>query len=116
MKIGGAALAVMLAMAPLGQLLAQAAASGKAPAGNVGNVDKGKTLFANSVCGACHTLAAAGASGEIGPALDGDANLTHDLIVSRVKDGQGAMPAFGDQLSAADIEDVAAYVLSVAKK
>jgi cytochrome c2 len=39
----------------------------------VGNPAGGKAVFASSGCGACHTLAAAGATGTIGPNLD---NLT----------------------------------------
>jgi mono/diheme cytochrome c family protein len=113
-KWGVPALAVGLAMAPLGQLLAQAAAA-PAPAA-AGNAEKGKALFENSSCGACHVLSAAGASGEIGPSLDKNALLTHDLLVSRMKNGQGAMPAYAGQLSDADIEDVTAYVLSAAAK
>lgn len=112
-KWGVPALAVGLAIVPLGNLLAQAAAP--APA-STGNAEKGKALFENSSCGACHVLAAAGASGEIGPSLDKNALLTHDLLVSRVKNGQGAMPPYAGQLSDADIEDVTAYVLSVAAK
>lgn len=108
-KWGVPALALGLAMVPLGQLLAQAAA----PAGNA---EKGKALFENSACGSCHVLAAAGAAGEIGPSLDKNANLTHALLVGRVRDGQGAMPPYAGQLSEADIEDVTAYVLSVAAK
>lgn len=107
------ALALGLAMTPLGQLLAQASAPAAAPAGSA---EKGKALFENSSCGSCHALAAAGAAGEIGPSLDKNTQLTHDLLVSRVKNGQGAMPAYGGQLSDADVEDVAAYVLSAAAK
>jgi cytochrome c oxidase subunit II len=40
-------------------------------AGVAGSVDAGKALFTSKGCPACHTLAAAGASGTIGPKLDG---------------------------------------------
>lgn len=112
-KWGVPAIALGLAIAPLGQLLAQAAAPAAAPAGNV---EKGKTLFENASCGACHILAAAGGAGDIGPSLDHNANLTHDLLVNRVKNGQGAMPPYAGQLSDADVEDVAAFVLASAAK
>jgi mono/diheme cytochrome c family protein len=48
----------------------------------------------------------------VGPALDGNAALTEALVVDRVANGKGAMPAFSDQLSPEEIEDVAAYVTS----
>jgi mono/diheme cytochrome c family protein len=70
----------------------------------------GKEVFLGSAgCGSCHTLADAGTSGTIGPSLD-DAQPSFDLAVDRVTNGQGAMPAFADQLSEEDIANVAAYV------
>ena len=73
----------------------------------------GKEVFASAGCGSCHTLADAGSSGEIGPSLD-DAKPPVELVVERVTNGMGTMPAFGEELSAKQIEDVAAYVSSVA--
>ncbi len=81
-----------------------------------GDVEKGGKLFASSGCGGCHTLAAAGASGKVGPALDANPRLTEALIVARVSKGLRAMPAFGDRLDEEQIRDVAAYVLQSAKK
>jgi len=80
------------------------------------NPDKGRTLFENSGCGACHALAAAGATGQVGPPLDGDPNLTAAFVVDRVTNGQGAMPSFGGQLSDEDIAALAAYVVTAAAK
>ena len=40
----------------------------------------------------------------------------HDLVVTRVTNGMGAMPPFKGQLSEKQIQDVAAYVSSVAGK
>ncbi|MBW4507858.1 MAG: c-type cytochrome [Scytonematopsis contorta HA4267-MV1] len=39
-----------------------------------------------------------------------------DAIITQVTKGKNAMPAFGKRLSAAQIEDVAAYVLAQADK
>ena len=47
--------------------------------------------------------------------LDG-ANLTETFIVSRVTNGQGAMPAFGGQLTDKEIADLAYYIAHVQKK
>jgi mono/diheme cytochrome c family protein len=77
---------------------------------------KGRELFANYACGSCHTLADAGADGRVGPPFDGDANLTEAYVVNRVTNGQGGMPAFGDQLSQDEITAIAAYVTHAASK
>ena len=72
----------------------------------------GKTVFADN-CGACHTLAAAGTSGTVGPNLDqlkpGFAVVHHQVV-----NGGAAMPPFKGQLSPAQITAVATYVSSVA--
>ena len=62
-------------------------------------------------CGGCHTLSAAGTNGSVGPNLD-DASPSYDKVVERVTDGQGEMPSFKDDLSAQEINDVAAFVSS----
>jgi mono/diheme cytochrome c family protein len=78
-----------------------------------GDAAAGKEVFASAGCGSCHTLADAGASGSVGPNLD-NAKPTTDLVVDRVTNGKGAMPAFKGQLDEQQIQDVAAYVSSVA--
>ena len=72
----------------------------------------GKDIFTSS-CGGCHTLADAGTSGAIGPNLD-DAAPDAATVKAYVRGGGGGMPAFGDTLSNAEIDAVAAYVSSVA--
>jgi cytochrome c6 len=74
-----------------------------------GNAENGKQVFAQSGCGGCHTLADAGSSGSVGPNLD-DSKPSFELAVERVTNGQGAMPAFGDQLEPQQIADVSQYV------
>jgi mono/diheme cytochrome c family protein len=79
------------------------------PAGE-GDPVAGKEVFLGvGGCGSCHTFADAGTSGSIGPNLD-DAAPSFELAVDRVTNGQGAMPAFADQLSEQQIADVSAYV------
>jgi cytochrome c oxidase subunit 1 len=90
------------------------AATTTTPAGG-GSAAAGAKVFAASGCGACHTLAAAGASGSVGPVLDG-LPLTEALVVNRVTHGGGGMSSFGDRLSAQQIRDVAAYVVASAKR
>ncbi len=77
---------------------------------------KGKALFATFGCGTCHVLADAGAAGPVGPALDGNPNLTEALVVNRITYGQAGMPAYGGQASEEDIADIAAYIIRVAAK
>jgi mono/diheme cytochrome c family protein len=74
----------------------------------------GKEVFLGaSGCASCHTLSDAGATGAIGPNLDAT-TPSADLVVERVTNGQGGMPSFADSLSEEQIQDVAAYVSSVA--
>jgi mono/diheme cytochrome c family protein len=79
------------------------------------DVVAGKQVFESAGCVGCHTLADAGATGAVGPNLD-EAKPPVDLVVTRVTNGMGAMPPFKGQLSDKQIQDVAAYVSSVAGK
>ena len=73
-------------------------------------VAKGRELFNNWSCSSCHSLADAEATGHVGPAFDGNAGLTEAFVVDRVTNGQGAMPAFGGQMSDAEIARIAFYI------
>ena len=84
-----------------------------APATPTGNAAAGKAVFASAGCTSCHTLADAGSKGSVGPNLD-DAKPSEELVVDRVTNGQGVMPSFKGQLTDQQIQDVAAYVSSVA--
>jgi mono/diheme cytochrome c family protein len=84
-----------------------------AAAGGEGDPAAGKEVFASAGCSGCHTLADAGATGAVGPNLD-DVKPDHATVVQFVTNGAGPMPAFGGQLSEQQINDVAAYVSSVA--
>ncbi len=123
---GAAGTLALVAMAPYftaGSAKAAEAAMGgpeaqaPAPAGDAAaKLAKGKDLFNTWSCGTCHSLKDAEASGHVGPAFDGNANLTEAFIIDRVTNGQGPMPAFGGQLSEEEIADVAAYIKQVAAK
>jgi cbb3-type cytochrome c oxidase subunit III len=75
----------------------------------------GKAIFASAGCSGCHTLAAAGASGTVGPNLD-DAKPSKELAIDRVTNGRGGMPSFKGQLSEAQIDAVATFVAENAGK
>lgn len=65
-------------------------------------------------CGVCHSLAASNARGVVGPNLD---TLKPGLAQLRnaINQGVGAMPAYGGQLSSADIDALAAYVFEASQ-
>lgn len=86
----------------------------------VGGVDltaaqaDGRQLFAEN-CGTCHTLAASGSTGAIGPDLDvlrPQAALVENAILVGRAAGRGNMPA--GLLSGDDAKDVASFVEAVA--
>jgi len=100
-----------------------------------GNATAGKALFASSSCSSCHTFTPAGATGTIGPNLDtaptasakadGNMNLAAFVKQSIVDPNayiakgyhSGLMPTtFGTQLSAKQIDDLVAFVLSGQQK
>jgi mono/diheme cytochrome c family protein len=119
-RLGLAALAITFALAATsGSSVAQdsarpAAAPAAASAADAAQLAKGRQLFADYGCGSCHSLADAGATGHVGPSFDGDSNLTPAFVTDRVTNGQGAMPAFGGQLSPQDIAALATYVTHAA--
>lgn len=102
--------------APAAATLPAAAAATGAATTDEARIAAGRELFAGWGCTACHTLSDARSNGAVGPSLDGNAGLTEDFITARVTNGQGAMPAFGGQLTSKEIADVAYYIAHVAKK
>jgi mono/diheme cytochrome c family protein len=69
----------------------------------------GSAVFSSAGCGGCHTLAAAGSNGAVGPNLD-QARPDAARVEAIVRSGSGAMPAFEGQLSDDEIKAVAAFV------
>jgi mono/diheme cytochrome c family protein len=91
--------------------LPEATTTEETPASTVeGDAANGAKIFASAGCGGCHTLQAAGSSGNVGPNLD-DAKPDLALAMNRVTNGSGAMPSFSGQLSEQEIADVATYVV-----
>jgi cbb3-type cytochrome c oxidase subunit III len=86
----------------------------------------GQKLF-TSTCGACHTLAAAGTSGTIGPNLDNafradkqqhfKQNTIQNVVLDMIRLGSGPVaggpPMPANLYTGQDANDVAAYVASV---
>jgi cytochrome c6 len=88
-----------------------ARAAGASPIPADANAAAGATVFRVAGCGSCHTLSAAGATGQIGPNLD-DLEPGFEQVRAKVEAGGGGMPAFRDDLTAKQIRDVAAFVAS----
>jgi mono/diheme cytochrome c family protein len=74
-----------------------------------GNPAAGKKVFVNAGCGSCHTLAATGANGTVGPNLD-QTKLTAAEILDWVSNGKGAMPSFKSQLSEKELAALATFL------
>ena len=93
------------------------------PATAAGNKDEksdlelGRKVFtqlAQPQCGVCHTLAAAGTSGAIGPKLD-ELQPNEERVRNAVRQGVGIMPAYEKKLTEAQIRAVARYVARAVK-
>jgi mono/diheme cytochrome c family protein len=79
--------------------------------------EQGQDIFKSATpsCAICHTLAAAGASGEIGPNLD-ELKPTEERVRRAVQSGVGVMPGYDASLSDAQITALARYVARATKK
>jgi cytochrome c551/c552 len=102
--------------------------------GGGGNAAAGKTVFASNGCATCHTFKLANSTGTIGPDLDSapaaDAKTDHNMALAAfIKQSivdpnayiakgftKGLMPTtFGTQLSATQLNDLVAFILSGTK-
>jgi mono/diheme cytochrome c family protein len=79
------------------------------PAAAAAAAPSGKAVFASAGCGRCHTLASAGASGQVGPNLD-EQKPGAATVEAVVTSGSGVMPSFKGKLSSEEIKAVAAFV------
>ena len=74
--------------------------------------DLGREVFtekATPPCAICHTLAAADATGEVGPSLD-DLKPSKSQILEAVRTGVGVMPRYTGLLTEEQIQAVAEFV------
>jgi len=119
------AVAVVLALA--------LAACGGSGGGSGSVVDRGKKLFVDEGCGSCHTVAAAGTAGTIGPdleeALGHDAQTAGRPLDEFVRESivnpnayinprylADTMPTnYGDRLSDEQVDDLVAFLVDAAQ-
>jgi mono/diheme cytochrome c family protein len=73
-----------------------------------------KALFQQN-CASCHTFAAAGATGTVGPNLD-QLQLPVSRIEQQIRKGGAVMPAFEGKLSDAQIKALAKWVAENQRK
>jgi len=98
-----------------GRWLALAAGLMALPAMADDLLTQGREVFtrqASPSCTLCHTLADAGASGNIGPDLD-QLRPAEERVIQAVTGGVGIMPPFAGSLSPEQIRAVAHYVATV---
>ena len=76
-----------------------------------GDPAAGKSIFASAGCSGCHTLAAANATGTVGPNLD-QLKPDYRAVTAQVTNGGAQMPAFKGQLSTQQIANVSAFVVT----
>ena len=73
----------------------------------------GQQVWSQAGCAGCHTLAAAGSTGNGGPNLD-YLRPSSAAVAAQVTSGGGGMPSFGGSLTSSDIQALATWVSSVA--
>jgi len=76
--------------------------------GGAGQPGDPEQLFVRN-CGGCHVLEKAGTTGTAGPPLD-DLDLELEAVAEQIRKGGGGMPAFENQLSDRQIQQLVQYV------
>lgn len=79
--------------------------------------DAGLAVFTRMGCGACHTLAAAGSTGPIGPDLDerlpGHTRASLTTAILSPPAGSAMPEDFGERLSDAELDAIVDFLLAV---
>lgn len=92
-------------------------ASGGGGGASAADIQAGLQLFQSNGCSGCHSQD--GKAAGVGPKLQGDANITGpDFVINQVRNKAVApMPKYpASQLSDADLNKIAAYVVSLQSK
>ncbi len=115
--LGAAALA--FAVVALGVGIRDGSAA-PATAGAPTDHESGRAVFLRMGCGSCHTLAAAGSAGSIGPNLDERlGGHTRASLIAQITDpppdaeGFDVMPAdFGNRMNARELDSLVRFLLA----
>lgn len=83
--------------------------SGDGGSGSSGGSSAAAVELFSDNCAGCHTLSEADADGQLGPELDGT-SLSVERVHDQIENGGGSMPAFKDQLSPEEIDQLAEFV------
>jgi cytochrome c oxidase subunit 2 len=94
---------------------------GTLPKAQPANPAEGKKVFDSNGCGSCHTLAAANATGKVGPDLDDalkgkdDAFIKESVTDPNAEIAQGFSPgimpqSYGSQLTSQQLNDLVAFL------
>jgi cytochrome c oxidase subunit 2 len=129
--IGHAIMRTSAIVMPQGEFDAWAKSGGSENAGGGSGAGNAAATFQSAGCGACHTFAAAGSKGQVGPDLDNLADTAqkagksledyvHESIVdpnAYVVEGYqpGVMPSFDGSLSAEQIDALVQYLVKEQK-
>ena len=81
----------------------------QAQAAPAGNAEKGKASFTTHSCFSCHGYSGWGGTG----ARLAQNPITFQAFVSYVRKPKGTMPAFGSQVTAAELADIYAFLKSI---
>ena len=92
----------------LGVVVVPSGCGGGAPAAPA-NASPGERVFDQTGCGSCHTLAAAGSTGTVGPKLN-RRSLEAATVERWVRTGGGGMPRYQQQLTNSQLQQVATFV------
>ena len=89
------------------------------PAAARASDDSGRAIFTRMGCGSCHTLAAAGSTGQMGPDLDGALeHHTRATLIAQIKapasDGSfSGMPTdFASRMNARELDTLVDFLLA----
>jgi mono/diheme cytochrome c family protein len=122
---GLAAAAVAFGLVAVTAGIGGGAAESRPAATAASDLDSGRAVFARMGCGSCHTLAAAGSRGLIGPDLDQRlpthtrASLVAKITMPPSADGQGfsIMPQdFGRRMDAAELDALVDFLLAARER
>jgi cytochrome c oxidase subunit II len=115
---GLAAAALAFGVVALGVGIDGDADAPRAGAGQAAD-DSGRAVFARMGCGSCHTLAAAGSTGQFGPDLDSRlGNHTRATLIAQITapasgGGFSGMPTdFGSRMSARELDSLVDFLLA----